>query len=475
MFQLGALDNLMVDGEMAFLPMHMSALMIYETGGKRRSRKLYAAIENGITEVIEQHFPILRCRLESVPLQLDKSYWVEDEFFSPSYHISRTALPKGQDWQELYQMFGQFHARPLDQSRPLWEVVYVEGLDNLEGVPRGSTAMFMKIHHGVMDGKGAQRLMSSFHSLNPEPGAPRIAASFPAVNPEDEDFRPPGMLSKYGRAWWHSIERPIDLVATLTKLIPGMLQGNQDEKKTKKTEIPKALFNQPVGADRVVGHVRMGLKQLKKIEDNYGCTINDIALTVVAGAIRDYLLQRDELPDADLQSLMPMSIRQKDEDGKIGNHVTVAKLPLYTALSSAKERLQAIHADSQEQKKRIKKSGPSPAMNLVDDIHPAIIFFLGKWLVTSGHLEDLPNTVNTAVTNVPGIPHDAYLNGIKLIDYLGFGPLAPNMGLFHTVSSTEDHVNISFLTTSEILGDGSEYRIALEKSWEKVRRLGHKR
>ena len=73
--------------------------------------------------------------------------------------------------------------------------------------------------------------------------------------------------------------------------------------------------------------------------------------------------------------------------------------------------------------------------------------------------------MNTAVTNVPGLSSDSYLAGAKLIDYLGFGPLAPGMGLFHTVSSTPDHVNISFLSTQEFVGDGGSYRAALEQSW----------
>jgi hypothetical protein len=107
-------------------------------------------------------------------------------------------------------------------------------------------------------------------------------------------------------------------------------------------------------------------------------------------------------------------------------------------------------------------------LKLVDDIHPAIVLWLGQWLVSSGLIDKLPQIVNTVVTNVPGMRHDAYLAGAKLIDYLGFGPLAPNIGLFHTVSSTPDHVNISFLTTGEFMGDGSAYRAALTESYAEV-------
>jgi diacylglycerol O-acyltransferase len=107
-------------------------------------------------------------------------------------------------------------------------------------------------------------------------------------------------------------------------------------------------------------------------------------------------------------------------------------------------------------------------LRLVDDIHPAIILWLGQWLVSSGHIDKLPQIVNTVVTNVPGPHTDIFLAGAKLIDYLGFGPLAPNIGLFHTVSSMPNHVNISFLSTEEFMGDGIAYRAALIHSYGEI-------
>ena len=131
----------------------------------------------------------------------------------------------------------------------------------------------------------------------------------------------------------------------------------------------------------------------------------------------------------------------------------------------------AIHADASRHKKKISKKNAHTILGLVDDIHPAIILWLGRWLASSGRMDKLPLTGNSVVTNVPGISSTAFVDGIKLIDYLGFGPLAPNMGLFHTVSSTEDHVNVSFLSTADFLDDGVEYRLSLVNSWDAISRL----
>lgn len=468
MRQLGGLDNLMIGGEMPNIPMHMSALMIYETGGKKGTNALYKALQEGFEELVERHFPILRCRLEEVLLQMDKAYWVADAHFSTNYHIFRVGLPKPQNWQALYSLFGQFHAQPLDRARPLWQVMVVEGLDRLEGIPRGSTALFLKIHHSVVDGKSALRLITSLHSLSPEPGARTLAASLPDERPVEDEFQAPSWWEKYGRAWWHAIERPVDMAATLVKVIPQLLQISEPGGTKATQTAPQIRFNHALSADRVVGHVRMEKRQLRVLEKKYHCTINDIALCVVAGGMRDFLAKHNELPAADLLTLMPIDIRRAGKDGAIGNHVSTARVCLYTSIEDGPERLLAINSDSSRSKKRNKKTDAHALLRLVDDVHPAIILWLGQWLISSGHLEDLPTIVNTVVSNVPGLTSEAYLAGARLIDYLGFGPLAPNVGLFHTVSSTADHVNVSFLSTQEFIGDGSAYNESLANSWAEL-------
>ncbi len=467
MQQLGGLDNLMIEGELPNIPMHMSAVTLYDTGGKRGADRIVRSLHESFKGAIDTHFPILRCRIEDLPLQLDKAYWVEDPHFNLTYHITRVALPKRQDWQELYRLLGQFHAQPLDHAKPLWQLMVVEGLDALEGIPRGCTALFFKIHHAVMDGKSALRLVSSLHSLDPESDSASIGASMADEKPIDKDYRAPSWWTKYGRAWWHSIERPIDLAGTLVKLLPQVLSDMSGPGGKKRT-VPKLRFNHPIGPDRVIGHIRMDMKHLRKLEKKHHCTINDVALCVVAGALREYLLDQGELPQDDLLALMPIDVRRRDRDGNIGNHVSAAKICLFTSINDARERLQAISSASTESKTKSKKGDSHALLKLVDEVHPAIILWLGQWLISSGRIDELPQTVNTVVTNVPGLPNDIYLSGAKLIDYLGFGPLAPNVGLFHTVSSTPTHVNISFASTGEFLDDGSRYRAALLQSYEEI-------
>ncbi len=463
MQQLSALDNLMLDGELPNLPMHMSAVMIYDTGGKRGSDRLRKALEERLTTIVHAHFPILRCKVERLPLHLDRSYWVEDEKYSLSHHVSHVALPKRRDWAALYRLFGEFHARPLDSTRPLWEAMFVEGLDKLDDVPTGATAVFIKIHHSVFDGKGALRLFSNLHNL--QPGGPMLAeSSGERENPAD-DFKSPSMFTRYARAWWHNVERPFDLAGTLLKLAPQLFAGGNGEARA---PVPDCHFNREVEADRVIGHVSMGIKTLRKLEKKYGCTINDIAMCVIGGALRAFLLEERALPHDSLQTLMPISTRRPHETSDIGNHVGVARVPLCTEVEDAKERLARIHAETTRGKKESTKGGSRALLEIVDEIHPALILWLGEWLVSSGRISDLAPTINTVVTNVPGASETLYIVDAPLVDYLGFGPLAPNTTLFHTVSSTPEKVNISFLSNACVVGDGAAYRECLEESWQQL-------
>ncbi|NND68472.1 MAG: DUF1298 domain-containing protein, partial [Halioglobus sp.] len=457
---LSALDNLMLDGELPNLPMHMSAITLYDTQGKRGGDRLRAELEARFEAIAKEHFPILRCKVKRLPLHLDRSYWVDDDRFSLSHHVSHVALPKPRDWPALYRLFGEFHARPLDSTRPLWEVMFVEGLDKLDDVPRGATAVFIKIHHSVFDGKGALRLFSSLHNV--EPGGPMLAAAPGAGEDPTDDFSSPSMLTRYARAWWHNIERPFDLAGTLLKLAPQLFRGTSG---SEHAPVPDCHFNREVAADRVIGHISMDMRALRKLEKKYHCTINDIAMCVIGGALRSFLLEEAELPRDSLQSLMPISTRRRDETGSIGNHVSVARVALRTDVPDAHERLQKIHKETTKGKQESGKGSSRALLEIVDEIHPALILWLGDWLVSSGRINTLAPTINTVVTNVPGAQQQLFLGDAPQIDYLGFGPLAPNTGLFHTVSSTPDKVSISFLSTAELVGNGTTYKECLANSW----------
>lgn len=468
MHQLEGLDNFILGGEVPGIPMHMSAAMLYDSAGSRTGGIDFEKLINAFTDIIDEHFPILKCRVDTLPLWLDKAYWVIDENFDLTAHMSRIALPAPGDWQEFYKLFGQFHATRLAQDKPLWQMIQVEGLDALEGIPTGSTALFLKIHHSVMDGTSAMRLMRGLHSTGPR-SRPSIMKSPPtAMDSFEESYSAPSLFNKYSRAWWNGLTRPVNRTGTLLKMLPGLVQTRRSDKKAEKRVVPRSHFNQPISGGRVIGHIRMDMAALRRREKEYDCTINDLALCVVAGAQRQFLLDNDELPEESLVAAMPINIRKEQKDGEIGTKVTVARVPLFTELEEMATRLQAIVNETNRDKRESKSSGARIPMNIIDEIHPAAIFLLMRQLYYSGYIDSRSPIVNMTISNVPGFAEETYLLGSRLIDYLGFGPLGPSLGLFHTISSTPDHVNISFTSTAELVGDGSAYRQALQQGYTQL-------
>lgn len=462
MEQLHGLDSLMALGEMPNVPLHIGAVFVY----KPSPSLSFAAVRALLAAQIDSHLPLLRCRLDALPVSIDRPYWSVDPEFSLDAHLQRFALPAPADWQALYELAGQFHAEPLNRQRPLWQAIYLEGLDHLQGVPKGSVALLLKIHHALVDGKAAMQIFAALHSLSPDAGAPLMADSLPLPQ---ADFSPPSVLRKLGQAYWHTLTVPYRLGSQLLSLTPALWRRPAaGDKQQARAGTPKTVFNRMPDADRLVGHVRLPMRELRQVEAATGSKINDIALCVVSGALQDYLQQQQALPAQDLLASMPINIRDGNSDNGFGNRISLASLSLHNHITEPLERLAAIHQTTHNSKKKDHRRLGGSVLSLMDNVYPALVVWAGHQLVNSGLLQAMTPVTNTVVTNVPGLGKPCYLCGAELVDYLGLGILAPTVTLFHVVSSVPSHVNISFLSCSGSLQDDDAYRKALKRSWRQL-------
>ena len=143
---------------------HMAGttLMIYDQSSAPGGRVTF----KGILQDIEERLHLARSfrqRLCWVPLNYDHPYWIEDRNFDLEYHVRHIALPKPGDWRQLCIQTARLLSRPLDLSKPLWEMYVIEGLDNVEGVAPGSFALVLKTHHAAIDGVSGMELLSAIH------------------------------------------------------------------------------------------------------------------------------------------------------------------------------------------------------------------------------------------------------------------------------------------------------------------------
>src|SRR5438445_2792501 len=167
MRQLTGFDASFLALEKTRTPMHVTALAVYDQAtapaGKVTFKQILAHVEGRLERV-----PYFRQRIVSLPLGLDLPYWVDDPNFDIEFHVRHIALPKPGDWRQLCIQAARLHARPLDRTRPLWELYVIEGLGCVEGFPPGAFAILSKIHHAAFDGvSGTEDVHGAIHDPGP--------------------------------------------------------------------------------------------------------------------------------------------------------------------------------------------------------------------------------------------------------------------------------------------------------------------
>jgi WS/DGAT/MGAT family acyltransferase len=470
MEQLSGLDAMFIHAELHGLPMHISSFSIYDPATSPDGKVDFRQVLDIFEKKIQHEVPILRSRLVEVPLNLDQPYWAEDPRFDMVYHVRHIALPKPADWNKLFTLVANLHAQPLNRARPLWEAYVIDGLDKLDGIPKGCFGLFLKVHHAIMDGRTGLALYSNLHTITPELQVFNEAAKMPVKADSAESA--PGTASLMARATAHNVRKTMHLGKTLLNVAKtvGKLQLGVRSGELHSLEKPKCRFNGPISPGRVVDRQRLPIQDIKAIRNvSEGATVNDVALTIIGGAMRRYLASKDELPAQSLVSGVPIDVRTQDDAHKRGNMVSLMNVPLCTNIEDPLERLRVVHKEAIASKQYASTLGRTFVNDVLDDLYAGLTSWGIRSVVESGALAFFTPVHNTIITNVPGAPVPIYLAGAKLIDSFGLGPLVPNTGLFHTVTSTYECLSISFTACREMMPDPEFYSQCLAESFEELR------
>jgi WS/DGAT/MGAT family acyltransferase len=466
MRQLSALDRLFLTQESARTPAHLSALLFYSQQTARGGRVRLRDIVNVFAERAHE-VPFLHCRVQEVPFGLDNPYWVHDEHFNVESHVNHVALPKPGDWRQLCIMAARIHARPVDRSRPLWEATVIEGLDNIEFLPRGSFAILLKVHHAAVDGIAALKALERLHDTAPD------AVHEDSGEPDTDDrVLPTGEM--LGRAGLHALGTPLRwgrLAGSLVPALGRMVSAVREQRGTRAQGAVNTRFNGRISSYRVVESTFFPLAELKAIRAAVPhSTMNDVVVTVIGGAMRKYLQSRGELGDVSPVTIAPLSVREAEARELGGNMVSAMAFPIHTTIEDPLERLAAVQRDSAGAKQIAEALGPRNALELLEAVPPqlASLGFLElgtRLLMATG----IAMPVNTVITNVPGPQVPLYLAGARLVTMAGFGPIMDSMGLFHAVMSYDGKVSIAINSCREMMPDPAFYAECIVASFEELR------
>jgi diacylglycerol O-acyltransferase len=332
--------------------------------------------------------------------------WIEDDQIDLEYHVRHAALPWPGGERELGELVGRLQSTPLDLSRPPWECTIIEGLEHRR------FALFVKMHHSLIDGISGMRMLQQAMSADP---AKSLALppfwSAPEGTPAQARRQAPmptmaNVMAAAAQALRGQLRSAPQLLAAFGKMIRRV--GERGEGMALPFDAPLSVLNGRVREKRRFATQQFPMARLRALADAAGCTLNDVVLAICGGALRRFLLERDSLPDKPLTAGIPVSVRPKDDQGT-GNAISFIVATLGTDIEDAAERLDAIRASVRHAKAHV-QSLPREAMMqyTVLLMAPTIVTLLSG---IGGRTRPM---FNITISNVPGPDKPLYFRGARL-------------------------------------------------------------
>lgn len=384
-------------------------------------------------------------RLHRVPLHLDRPWWLEDPDFDIDYHVRHLAVPRSNETDELHNLVGRLHERPLDRRRPLWEMYLIERYD-------GHPGLFVKVHHVLIDGVTGLDVLAALALDDDDVEPPRKRRTDRV--PEDTD-----LLIRAGwsiaRSPWRMAElafetsRRIPVVGrfnVLGSLAPWTAPKGAVELPGSDHQAPRTSFNRTLGTHRRVAFTSLPVADIKDIHHQHDVRFNDVVLALIAGTLRHWLVLHDELPTDPIVALTPLLVDSADEP------LGTALVPLATHRHDPVERLLEISASMADLTGDI-HARPVEAIQSVYGAAPAIAALASRLIVRTGAFTRLMPPFNVYVVNVPGSAEDQEVAGQRLTHQYSMSTLVDGTGLSVSALSHGDTVDFSFVADRELVPD----------------------
>lgn len=457
MKQLSGLDAAFYHQDSQRTPMHVTAVLIYSSVDANT-----ALTERRLADVMAHagsRYEFINHKLVDHTMGIEEPYWVRDNNFLATNHISEQQLPLPGNWTQLKDLAGRIHSRQMTREQPLWDLTIIRGIGSTDFCSTNSVALVFRFHHAVADGVSLAGFLAWLHE-NYETELPKTLQK--RVNEKLDIF------SLWQRSSTKSWARPLRLAKTISDILPRMNSeagANQLERADTSIANIKTQFNEKISGARLVGAVQLPFQEIREIKKNIRrVTLNDIALGVVSGALREYLASHDALPETSIVSGVPISLRSKGMNKK-GNDISMMQVGLASEIDDPVERVRAIHEYALAGKAKTEILGNKLLQDISDGMAPAMLAQGIKLLSFATMATELPVPFHTLISNVPGSVIPVSLGTNPLVAQFGLGPLRDNMGLFHIVTNTDTNFAISFCSCEDMMADPDFYEECLKQSF----------
>jgi diacylglycerol O-acyltransferase len=429
------------------VPMHIGSLAVFD-GPAPDYGDLLALFEAKI-----QRVPRYRQVVRTLPLQVFRPFWADDQQFELDYHLRRSAVAAPGKPEQLRELASRVFSQRLDRDRPLWEAWFLEGLE------RGRWAMLVKVHHSMVDGIGGSDLLAELFDLTPDgprsgpgsgPGSGSQSGSGsgsraacgqaarwePRPSPSTAELVFGGALDAF--TW--PVRQLAELPGLVTDRLPSAGEviefGRGLTGSARRLTAPSAAsLNGPISPHRRWTWTTAKLSQVKRVRQALGVTVNDVVLAVITSGYRELLRVRGELAD-DLvvRSLVPVSLRGADDRHPVSNQISAILVNLPVGEADPLRRLEHLHSQMEDLKRTRQAVGAEFLTGVLGFAAPSLL------ALGSRAAFRLPQPlVQTVTTNVPGPRFPLYLLGRKLRELYPYVPIGDHLRTGVAVFSYLDH------------------------------------
>jgi len=423
-----------------------------------------------LLKTIEQRFLTFRRFRQKVLDTARGAYWVIDEDFDIHCHVRRTALPGAADRAELELLVSQLASTPLDTSKPLWQLYLVENY--VDG-----PVILTRIHHCIADGIALVQVFLSLTDPTPE-GRP--SARKPDVwkkRRADESRVFQRLLDPAREGLDFATHLGSRLIKEGSKMLenPAIASNYAMEAGEIVRELAHSLTleNDPVTRfkgrlstrKRVAWAEPLDLNEVKAVSKAFGCTVNDVLIAAVTGALRQYMISVGDEPEElqDIRATVPVNLRPLEHAQELGNHFGLVFLSLPLGMDNPLERLYAVNDRMNEL-----KSSKQAAVTLGF----LAALGMGPSAVQKPVLDILSQKATAVLTNVPGPQRPLYLAGSEMKEMMFWVPQNGNIGLGISILSYNGKVFFGLISDHRLLAEPSAVIYRFKKEFEKLLYLG---
>jgi diacylglycerol O-acyltransferase len=456
MRRLSGFDSAALALETDSSPLHMTAVLLLDTSDVPGGYS-YERLRDFLAARIHRVPPLLQ-RLVRVPAGVHRPVWVDAQSLDWGYHLPRMIDTEPLDLQRLAEIAAERAEQRLDRGQPLWQLLVVED-------PAGiRVALIACVHHALMDGLGGMEFMASLFDL--EPKEPRDEPP-----PEVEAPEAPSRLELLARAVVDLTALPADgarlaLSSARTLANYAVAPSSDGQRAPRPFTAPRTRFNAKLTPARSVALTELRFQAVRDVAARNHATVNDVVLTIVSGALRNYLFARGLLPARRLIAGVPAAT--ESADAAFGNSFSFLLVRLATDVEDPQERLAVVKREAQ----RAKQSAPlgmQMLTKLLDLFTPgpldASIAAYRSLLV-----ERIPPLWNVIVSNVPGPPVPLYVAGARLVGLFPLGPIYEGIGLNLTVISREESLDVGVVACRESVPDVDDLAALLAPALDELAR-----